>query len=153
SSRCRDTQMVASARSTLAADCNCTGSARPKHYVRCVKSRIKSAIVAGALSPACKQPILRCEADSTCGRPNAVACCRTGRTGRVKARIVRGVADCRGTACPSARSAGAACTNDAECLSDYDGLRAGDGRVVAGIELAWCPAGTFTMGSPLDEPE
>ena len=24
---------------------------------------------------------------------------------------------------------------------------------MAGIKLCWCPAGTFTMGSPRDEPE
>jgi len=62
-------------------------------------------------------------------------------------------ATCRGTACPSARSVRDACTGDGRCLSDYDGVRAGDNRTVVGIELAWCPAGTFLMGSPADEPE
>ena len=37
--------------------------------------------------------------------------------------------------------------------SAFDGARAGAERAVAGIELCWCPAGTFTMGSPPDEPE
>jgi formylglycine-generating enzyme required for sulfatase activity len=121
--------------------------------MRCVKSRIKSAMKAGDLAPACKKPILRCEADSTCGRPNAIACCRMSKTGHVEARIVKSAAHCHGTACPSARSARDACTSQAQCLSDYDGVRAGDSRIVAGIELAWCPAGSFTMGSPDNEPE
>jgi sulfatase modifying factor 1 len=151
--RCSDTDAVEAFRSILAAECNCTSTSTPKRYVRCVKSRIKSAMKTGDLSPACKKPILRCEADSTCGRPKAVACCRMRRTGHVKARIVKSAADCRGTACPSARSARAACTNGPECLSDYDGARAGDSRQVAGIELAWCPGGSFMMGSPADEPE
>jgi len=30
--------------------------------------------------------------------------------------------------------------------------RAGDARVVGGINLRWCPPGTFRMGSPPDEP-
>ena len=37
--------------------------------------------------------------------------------------------------------------------SPFDGARAGAERVVAGIPLAWCPAGRFTMGSPRGEPE
>ena len=153
SRRCSDTLAVASFRSSLAAECKCTSTASPKHYMRCVKSYIKSAMNAGDLSPACKKPILRCEGDSTCGLPNAIACCRTSKTGHVKARIVKSAAHCRGTGCPSARSARAACTSEAQCLSDYDGVRAGDSRIVAGIELAWCPAGSFLMGSPDDEPE
>lgn len=33
------------------------------------------------------------------------------------------------------------------------GAKAGDQREVAGINLCWCPPGTFLMGSPPDEPE
>jgi formylglycine-generating enzyme required for sulfatase activity len=33
------------------------------------------------------------------------------------------------------------------------GAPAGDETTIAGIELCWCPAGTFLMGSPADEPE
>ncbi len=35
----------------------------------------------------------------------------------------------------------------------FDGEAAGQGRSVEGITLYWCPPGTFTMGSPPDEPE
>lgn len=35
----------------------------------------------------------------------------------------------------------------------FDGSDAGREREVAGIKLCWCPAGTFTMGSPKNEPE
>ncbi len=34
-----------------------------------------------------------------------------------------------------------------------DGSKAGEARAVAGIQLRWCPAGSFKMGSPRDEPE
>ena len=33
------------------------------------------------------------------------------------------------------------------------GSKAGDERQVAGVKLCWCPPGSFTMGSPPDEPE
>jgi sulfatase modifying factor 1 len=38
-------------------------------------------------------------------------------------------------------------------LVAFLGTKAGDQREVAGIKLAWCPPGTFTMGSPRDEPD
>jgi formylglycine-generating enzyme required for sulfatase activity len=153
SDRCTDTQVVASFRASVAGECSCASTPSPKRYRTCVKSHIKSAVRAGTLPATCKKPIFRCEADSTCGLREAVACCRVGKTGHVKARIVKSAADCRGTACASARSVRDACTGEAACLSDYDGVRAGDGRRIAGIELSWCPPGSFTMGSPADEPE
>jgi len=38
-------------------------------------------------------------------------------------------------------------------VSSFDGRTASDARTVAGVKLRWCPAGTFTMGSPPTEPE
>src|SRR5262245_19121575 len=35
----------------------------------------------------------------------------------------------------------------------FDGAAAGAGRSLAGVPFRWCPAGTFAMGSPSDEPE
>src|SRR4051794_20315099 len=35
----------------------------------------------------------------------------------------------------------------------FRGSKAGDERAVVGLKLCWCPAGTFTMGSPRTEPE
>lgn len=37
--------------------------------------------------------------------------------------------------------------------SSFDGQLAGEARTLAGIRLRFCPAGTFTMGSPPGEPE
>jgi formylglycine-generating enzyme len=37
--------------------------------------------------------------------------------------------------------------------STFAGVKAGDAREVAGIQLCWCPAGKFLMGSPATEPE
>jgi formylglycine-generating enzyme required for sulfatase activity len=35
----------------------------------------------------------------------------------------------------------------------FIGTKARNEITVSGIRLCWCPAGRFTMGSPLDEPE
>jgi sulfatase modifying factor 1 len=35
----------------------------------------------------------------------------------------------------------------------FTGTKAGEERSVVGISLCWCPPGTFTMGSPPNEPE
>ncbi|MBM3289854.1 MAG: formylglycine-generating enzyme family protein [Candidatus Hydrogenedentes bacterium] len=35
----------------------------------------------------------------------------------------------------------------------FTGTRPGVERVIAGVTLCWCPPGTFTMGSPRNEPE
>jgi formylglycine-generating enzyme len=37
--------------------------------------------------------------------------------------------------------------------NSFLGSKAGDERAVADIKFCWCPPGTFTMGSPPDEPE
>jgi formylglycine-generating enzyme len=35
----------------------------------------------------------------------------------------------------------------------FNGSKAGDNREIAGVQLCWCPAGKFLMGSPSNEPE
>src|SRR5262249_23524719 len=140
-------------RASLAAECHCGSTTGPKRYVRCVKSHIKSLVRLRQLPPACRKPILRCESDSTCGRPMAVACCKRSGPGQVEGRIVHVASECHGDVCASARSAREACTSDGRCLSDFDGITAGESRTIAGIDLAWCPAASFRMGSPSDEPE
>jgi len=46
-----------------------------------------------------------------------------------------------------------ATTSRTETPSPFDGVQAGEEREVLGIKLAWCPPGTFVMGSPPSEPE
>jgi sulfatase modifying factor 1 len=43
--------------------------------------------------------------------------------------------------------------NDRTAARSFAGLTAGDDRSVLAVALKWCPAGTFLMGSPPDEPE
>src|SRR5262245_19033325 len=42
---------------------------------------------------------------------------------------------------------------EARAADSFDGAKAGDAKEIAGIQLRWCPAGTFMMGSPRDELE
>jgi formylglycine-generating enzyme required for sulfatase activity/serine/threonine protein kinase len=35
--------------------------------------------------------------------------------------------------------------------SSFEGRRAGETKVIGGIEMVWCPRGTFLMGSPMGE--
>lgn len=44
-------------------------------------------------------------------------------------------------------------TTTSRIVSEFDGLNAGDQREIVGIKMCWCPAGTFTMGSPPAESE
>lgn len=43
--------------------------------------------------------------------------------------------------------------SNASAPPPFEGSRAGDDRVIAGLPMVWCPPGTFTMGSPESEPE
>jgi formylglycine-generating enzyme required for sulfatase activity len=36
---------------------------------------------------------------------------------------------------------------------EFEGEKAGDERIVAGLRLCWCPPGRFVMGSPPSEPD
>jgi hypothetical protein len=35
----------------------------------------------------------------------------------------------------------------------FDGAKAGEVKIIAGVWLCWCPPGTCAMGSPPEEPE
>src|SRR5882724_6220508 len=83
------------------------------------------------------------------GRP---AGARPGRTGmRICLLVmlvccVAGCQRCEPAACMDAPPRTAAAAN-------FEGLKAGAEREVAGVKLCWCPAGHFVMGSPPTEPE
>ena len=55
--------------------------------------------------------------------------------------LVAGAAGCQRTSAPDVT------------VDHFTGATAGAAREVAGLQLRWCPAGRFVMGSPRDEPE
>jgi hypothetical protein len=112
SARCTDLPAVDNVRSVIAAACNCTGAPSHKAYVRCAKEIVKGAIQEATLPPACKKPVLKCEARSTCGS-SANICC-VSRKGRVKALQVKG-SRCGGALCENKMALVDACTAEATC--------------------------------------
>ncbi|MCI0343680.1 MAG: formylglycine-generating enzyme family protein [Planctomycetales bacterium] len=64
---------------------------------------------------------------------------------------VAALVGCRGDGAPVAPPA--SLPGPPEPPDPFGGSEAGEGRTVAGVELRWCPAGRFRMGSPPDEAE
>src|SRR5438067_507123 len=52
-------------------------SANHGQYVHCVAGVAKAAVASGSLPQECKSAVVRCAANSTCGKPGFVACCVT----------------------------------------------------------------------------
>jgi formylglycine-generating enzyme len=62
------------------------------------------------------------------------------------------LAGCGRTGGVASAAIGGAGAPEAAGQHSFRGTRAGEQRSVDGIQLRWCPAGRFTMGSPPDEP-
>src|SRR5215831_8669503 len=81
----------------------CTTAKSHGAYVSCVAHQAKAAAKAGTLPKDCKGAVVRCAARSTCGKPGAVACCRTDRHGKTSCAIKKSASRCTkpkgGTAC------------------------------------------------------
>lgn len=120
STRCTNLPAVDNVRSVIAAACDCAGATSHKAYVRCAKEVVKGAIEELTLPAACKKPVLKCEAKSTCGS-SANICCVTSPKGRVKALQVKG-SRCGGNLCQNKMALVDACTAEATCAK-RKGLR------------------------------
>src|SRR4029077_8019661 len=99
---CTDPAAVAATRA--AADEACTrmgmGCLRAKNhgaYVSCVAHQAKAATKAGTLPKDCKGPVVRCAAQSTCGKPGVVTCCRSTVSGKTTCSIKSNAARCKTT--------------------------------------------------------
>jgi len=102
-----DAQAVANARAKADKQCNCSTAASNGAYTSCVSGVADSEASAGNLPAYCKGQVVRCAANSTCGRPGYVTCCRTNARGVTRCRPKRGTKRCRnphlGTACASTK--------------------------------------------------
>jgi hypothetical protein len=88
-----DNASVAAARADVAASCGCAAATSHAAYKSCVKTVMLRRV--GLLSSACAGLLKRCASKSTCGRPGAVTCCRTSRTGKTRCAIKRSAELCR----------------------------------------------------------
>ena len=114
--RCDDTAAVAAARADAAAQCDCTTAQNHGQYVKCVGEVVKARASNGMLPSECKGEVTRCAAKSSCGKPDAVTCCRVDRRGKVRCSIKSSAAKCQppngGAACLGATTSCCdACTN------------------------------------------
>ena len=80
----------AATRARISAACDC-GVLTHAAYVKCVVHAAKGA----ALSRTDARAIKKCAANSTCGKPGFITCCRTNRNGATKCSIKHGSAECK----------------------------------------------------------
>ena len=90
---CSDDAAVAAARRMAAEECDCTAFKNHGQYVKCVGEVVKQLADTGALPTQCKGDVMRCAANSICGKPGFVTCCRVQK-GRVKCSIKSSEARC-----------------------------------------------------------
>ena len=84
---CNNPAAVAAARAQVAAQCDCAGASNHGDYVSCAANVAKTRAAAGQLPQGCKDSVITCAANSVCGRPGAVTCCRVDGLGHVSCSI------------------------------------------------------------------
>ena len=138
-----DAAAVDAARDAIASACPCDAAASRRDHVHCASEVLAALVAAGDLKPSCRGPVRACAVRSTCGRPGAVACCRTSRSGTVRCRIERDASRCR------APRGGAACVSDS--ASCCDACDAGGCARVCGDGIV--DPGEQCDGHPLCDPD
>ena len=97
-----DANQVAAVRAMADEQCDCSTATSHDDYVDCVDEVADAAVEEGSLRPECEEAVVTCAAQSTCGLPGFVTCCRTNRHGETTCSIKSDAADCeaprRGTA-------------------------------------------------------
>jgi hypothetical protein len=133
--KCNDDAAVAAARAAADAECGCATAENHGQYVSCVADVADDRVGDGLLPQECKGAVTSCAARSTCGKPDAVTCCRIDRKGKVKCSIKRSAAKCK------APKDGSACVGTtASCC---DACAAGCGATTTTTQ-----APTTTTGAP-----
>src|SRR5437773_2432661 len=98
-----DADQVAAVRAMADAQCDCASTPDHDTYVNCVDEVAAAAVQNGALRPPCAGAVTSCAAQSTCGKPGFVTCCRTAADGGTRCSIKRSADACKpppgGTAC------------------------------------------------------
>jgi len=91
-----DTDAVAAIVADARVACPCDGFSGRMTYRRCVRERVKSALLAGTLPSRCRATVIRYANRSTCGDvPSAVTCCVNVSTNHEACTISRSDIACR----------------------------------------------------------
>src|SRR5690606_30718250 len=133
-----DAADIAAARAAIEAACDCEGAPNHGAYVRCARNAARAALS----NKRCLGRVVQCASRSTCGRPGAVACCRTNAKGRTRASIKRNASLCR------APRNGSACVSSATSLCDA----CGEGDCNAPTPVPTATQGQTTSPTPAPSP-
>jgi hypothetical protein len=97
-----DAAAVAGARAAIAAACDCAAAANHTTYLRCARTAALLRVGASSLPRRCLSTVMRCAAQSICGRPGAVTCCVTNHA-QTRCHLERNAGKCvapkTGSAC------------------------------------------------------
>src|SRR5262245_14082456 len=111
-----DAQDIAGARLAVARNCVCGVTGR-KDYVRCARAQAEATLV----NRSCRGAVTRCASRSTCGRTDAVSCCRTNSHGATRCSIKSSAAKCvpprGGQACVGSFSSCCDACHDGGCVT------------------------------------
>ena len=128
---------AAATRAMAETQCPCATATSHREYVKCVAGVAKMAVASGSLPRQCRRAVLRCAAQSTCGRSGFVSCCRTSAKGVTKCSIKPDAAKC------TAPRRGAACVQDVP--SCCDACSAGSCPLSTTTTMAGGPTTTTTI--------
>jgi hypothetical protein len=143
-----DATDVAAARTAVSGSCPCDSAFSASLHKRCAKATARTALS----NPGCVKVVVRCAANSICGRPGAVSCCRTSARGRTRCKIARDASACRpprdGTACiGAAQSCCDACAGS-DCALPVQDV-AGDWTLSGDVVSSSCSISPPTFESHL----
>ena len=100
-----DPNALSASRAVVDASCDCMAATNHGTYVSCVQHAVKDGIGTGTVTKSCKKALKQGAAHSVCGKPGAVACCRTKASGTTACSIRPTATACTapsgGTACVS----------------------------------------------------
>src|SRR5262245_2596307 len=96
--KCTNAAAIAQARGIIQSACGCTSSQTHGTYKKCVKGQLKLANLTTLIpDKPCRKLIMKCEAQSICGRTSFSVCCKAGKH---NGSIVKTVVKCKnGSAC------------------------------------------------------
>ena len=98
-----DAAAIAAARAEIQTTCGCpTTSGSRSAYLSCARGVTANRVASGQLPASCRSSVMRCASKSSCGRPGAVSCCRTNRSGKTTCSVVTSAARCKAPAGGSA---------------------------------------------------
>ncbi len=89
-----DANQVAAVRAMADEECDCDSASNHGKYVSCVQHVAEAATKDGSLRHECKDAVVHCAAQSTCGKPDFVTCCRTDEHGHTKSACVGSEPSC-----------------------------------------------------------